>query len=290
MDLNLAGKTALITGASKGIGLSTARAFAREGCHLHLAARNGEALEAARREIAGATGVSVRTYAMDLGQSGSMIDLSAKVGQVDILINNAGDIPSGPLDALDMATVRSGFELKVFGYMELTKLCYAKMKAAGQGVIINDIGNSGENWDADYIAGSTGNASLMAFTRALGGVSLDDGIRVVGVNPGPVATDRMVKLMKRRALDALGDEGRWEELFDRYPRWPPRHPRRDRRPHAVPGLAARRLHHGYDRDHRWRHRGAGVDHQDFEEGVVELTSEKMVLWIDHRHIMDTRPE
>ena len=113
--------------------------------------------------------------------------------------------------------MRRGFELKVFGYMELTKLAYARMKRAGRGVIINDIGNSGENWDADYIAGSTGNASLMAFTRALGGVSLDDNIRVVGINPGPVATDRMVKLMKRRALDALGDEGRWEELFDRYP-------------------------------------------------------------------------
>ena len=91
------------------------------------------------------------------------------------------------------------------------------MKRAGAGVIINDIGNSGENWDANYIAGSTGNAALMAFTKALGGVSLDDGIRVVGVNPGPVATDRMVKMMKRRALDMLGDEGRWEELFDNYP-------------------------------------------------------------------------
>ena len=101
--------------------------------------------------------------------------------------------------------------------MELTKLCYADMKRRGAGVIINDIGNSGENWDADYIAGSTGNAALMAFTRALGGVSLDDGIRVVGVNPGPVATDRMVKLMKRRALDMFGDESRWEDLFEHYP-------------------------------------------------------------------------
>jgi NAD(P)-dependent dehydrogenase (short-subunit alcohol dehydrogenase family) len=217
MDLNLAGKTALITGASKGIGLSAARAFAAEGCHLHLAARDNEALAAAKIEIEGAEGVTVKTYAVDLGRAGSMVELGAAVGDVDILINNAGDIPSGPLEALDMAAVRKGFELKVFGYMELTKVCYARMKAAGRGVIINDIGNSGENWDADYIAGSTGNASLMAFTRALGGVSLDDGIRVVGVNPGPVATDRMVKLMKRRALDALGDEGRWEELFDRYP-------------------------------------------------------------------------
>ncbi len=63
----------------------------------------------------------------------------------------------------------------------------------------------------------TGNAAMMSFTKALGGASLDDGIRVVGVNPGPVATDRMIKLMKRRALDWYSDESRWQELYDKYP-------------------------------------------------------------------------
>lgn len=66
----------------------------------------------------------------------------------------------------------------------MCRVYYEKMKAAGGGVIINDIGNAGENYDPDYIAGTTGNASLMAFTRALGGRSLEDNIRVVGVNPG----------------------------------------------------------------------------------------------------------
>jgi NAD(P)-dependent dehydrogenase (short-subunit alcohol dehydrogenase family) len=91
------------------------------------------------------------------------------------------------------------------------------MAGRQRGVIINNIGNSGENWDARYIAGSTGNASLMAFTRALGGASLDDGVRVVGVNPGPVDTDRMIKIMKRRAIDWYGDESRWTELYAKYP-------------------------------------------------------------------------
>jgi len=217
MDLQLAGKTVLITGASKGIGLAAARAFAAEGCHLHLAARNGEALAVARAEIAAAHDVGVTIHASDLGAPAAMAALAEAVGDIDVLVNNAGDIPAGPIDALDMAAVRRGFDLKVLGYMELSKLFYARMKAQGHGVILNDIGNSGENWDADYIAGSTGNAALMAFTRALGGVSLDDGIRVVGINPGPVATDRMIKLMKRRALDTLGDAARWQELFAHYP-------------------------------------------------------------------------
>ena len=84
-------------------------------------------------------------------------------------------------------------------------------------VRLYDIGNAGERLDADYIAGTAGNAGLMAFTRALGGRSLDDGIRVVGVNPGPVETDRIVKLMKTRARDWYGDESRYRELMARFP-------------------------------------------------------------------------
>ncbi len=217
ITLDLTGQTALITGASQGIGLAAARVFAQAGCNLHLSARNEDALRTAQAELSAQHKVQVTVHPMDLAQPGAMRTLDAAVGDVDILINNAGDIPAGPIESLDFEVVRRGFALKVLGYMELSQLVYARMKRIGHGVIVNDIGNSGENWDANYIAGSTGNAAVMAFTKALGGVSLDDGIRVVGVNPGPVATDRMVKLMKRRAVDNWGDETRWEELFNQYP-------------------------------------------------------------------------
>jgi NAD(P)-dependent dehydrogenase (short-subunit alcohol dehydrogenase family) len=217
MNLQLEGKAVLVTGASKGIGLATARAFAAEGCHLHLAARSTGDLEANRERIVREFGVNVAIHPGDLADAKTVRSLGQTCGHVDVLINNAGDIPAGDLLSVDPAAWRRGWEVKVYGFIDLTRLIYPQMQSRGSGVIVNDIGNSGENWDANYIAGAAGNASLMAFTRALGGVSLDHGVRIVGVNPGPVATDRMVKMMKRRAADWYGDESRWEELYAKYP-------------------------------------------------------------------------
>jgi len=216
LKLDLTDKIALVTGASKGIGLAVAQVLAREGCDLHLAARNGLAMQTAKAEIEAETGRKVTVHALDLGTTEAMEKLAAAVGRVDILINNAGDIPAGSLEVVDDEALRRGFDLKVFGYITLARSFYRGMRGR-DGVIVNIIGNSGENWDASYFAGSTGNAALMAFTKALGGASLNEGVRVVGVNPGPVATDRMLKIMKRKAIDMLGAEDRWEELFDRYP-------------------------------------------------------------------------
>lgn len=217
MDLRLKGRSVLITGASKGIGLAAARAFATEGCDLHLAARSEEALRSVRDDLTRTHGVEVTVHVTDLKETANVVDLGRRCGSVDILVNNAGEIPSGPIESLTEDDWRRGYDLKLFGYITLTREIYATMKARGSGVIINDIGNSGENWDANYIAGSTANAALMAFTKALGGQSLDFGVRVVGVNPGPVETERMVKINKRRALDWYGDEARWTELREKYP-------------------------------------------------------------------------
>ncbi|CAN1547741.1 FabG Dehydrogenases with different specificities (related to short-chain alcohol dehydrogenases) [Burkholderiaceae bacterium] len=217
MDLQLRGKSVLITGASKGIGLATAESFAAEGCELHLTARSADALDAAKQNLSQKYGVTVHIYPLDLSQSENINVLANQAPNVDIVINNAGEVPSGPIESLSEDDWRRGYDLKLFGYIFLTREMYARMKARRSGVIINDIGNSGENWDANYIAGSTGNAALMAFTKALGGQSLDYGVRVVGVNPGPVETDRMIKINKRRALDLWGDESRHIELRAKYP-------------------------------------------------------------------------
>jgi NAD(P)-dependent dehydrogenase (short-subunit alcohol dehydrogenase family) len=192
----------LITGASQGIGAGLARAFAAEGCPVYLTARSVEKLDALKAEIEGAhTGASVTLIPGDLTLAGAAAELADTVGDVDILINNAGVIPSGSLFDIDEAKWRAGWELKVFGYINLCRLYYPRMKAAGGGVILNNIGNGGQVSDPRYMAGAVGNASLMMFTQALGGSSLDDNIRVVGINPGPVDTDRIYNMFLFLASD-----------------------------------------------------------------------------------------
>jgi NAD(P)-dependent dehydrogenase (short-subunit alcohol dehydrogenase family) len=225
MDLRLNGRTALITGASQGIGEGLAIGFAEEGVNVHLAARRGGILDDLAKRLSRQYGVAATPHAVDLTEKGASRRLADAVGDVDILVNNAGVIPGGDLFSFDAETWREGWELKVLGYIDMCRLYYPRMKAAGGGIIINNIGNAGERYDAAYIAGTTGNASLMAFTRALGGPSLDDNIRVVGVNPGPVDTDRIYKLLKHRAQDWFGDESRYPELLERYPLGRPAHVR-----------------------------------------------------------------
>ena len=225
MDLHLRGKRVLITGASKGIGAAAAEAFAEEGCDLRLAARNIDQMQALADRLRGSHQIDVQVHGVDLRNADTLAKLAADANDIDILVNNAGDIPGGSLDAVDEAKWRHAWELKVFGYINLTRMIYAQMKARGHGVIVNDIGAAGEKHDANYITGSTGNAALMAFTRALGGKSLKDNIRVVGINPGPVGTDRHVTLMKTRAATQLGDENRYKELQKGLPLNRPAHPR-----------------------------------------------------------------
>ncbi|HTW52773.1 MAG TPA: SDR family oxidoreductase [Stellaceae bacterium] len=213
MELGLRGKKALITGASKGIGRACAEMLAGEGCDVALVSRTAADLDTARREIAAKHNVGVRVFALDLSNGKNVDRLAAECADIDILVNNAGAIPGGNLDAITEDRWRAAWDLKVFGYVNMTRRFYAQMRERGHGVIVNVLGAAGENPDVNYIAGSSGNASLMAFTRAIGGAAPRDNLRVVGINPGPVLTERLITLTKTRARDVLGDESRWEELM-----------------------------------------------------------------------------
>jgi 3-oxoacyl-[acyl-carrier protein] reductase len=217
MDLKLTGRTALITGSSKGIGLAVAQWFAREGVHVCLVARSADALGKEAEMIAKTTPVKAQTLAADLADAAARERVYKTFPNVDILVNNAGAIPGGSIHDVDEPAWRTGFDLKVFGYVGLTRHYLKEMEKRRRGVIINIIGLGGERLDSSYIAGAMGNAGLMAFTRAIGSNSIDYGVRVVGVNPGPVLTDRVESLGRKRAAKLYGDESRWKESFAKMP-------------------------------------------------------------------------
>jgi NAD(P)-dependent dehydrogenase (short-subunit alcohol dehydrogenase family) len=216
MDLRMSGRTAVITGGSRGIGLATALVLAREGCHVRLVARSAEALREATAQVLAAGAPSCEHLALDLSDPAAAASIVQAFPQVDILVNNAGDIPGGSLFDVPEEKWRQSWDVKVYGYMSLTRAYYPQLSRV-QGVVVNIIGVAGEMLDADYIAGSVGNAALIAFTRAFGGASVKDGVRVVGINPGPVLTDRSIKLLKGRAVRRGGTEDGWKDLQAQYP-------------------------------------------------------------------------
>lgn len=215
MELGLRGKRALITGASKGIGYAVAEVFAEEGCDVDLAARDPAALEAAAQKIRSAHQVNVRVFPADLSKEADRARLVEACGDNDILVNNAGSNPAGALEDIDDATWRASWDLKVFGYINMTRAFYTRMKARRAGVIVNVIGTGGERTDANYILGASGNISLMGFTRALGGRSPDHNVRVVAVNPGLTETDRAVTMLQVWSRAQFGTPDRWREALEK---------------------------------------------------------------------------
>lgn len=217
MDLQLKGKSALITGASRGIGLAIANAMAAEGCNLHIAARDEALLKGHAERLMREHGVKVTVHRRDLSLTPEVEALGTACRDVDILVNNAGDIPTGTLQTLDSTTWRKAWDLKIFGYVDLSRIIYPRMCERGSGTIVNVVGAAGKHPNPNYIAGCMANIALNMFTQCLGGESMRYGVRVVAVNPGPTVSDRHLKHVKERAKRVLGDESRWQELHAKLP-------------------------------------------------------------------------
>ena len=224
MDLNLSGRSALITGGSKGIGFASAWSLAREGVNVHLASRTKADLEKAKADLTARFNVSVQIHPCDLSDGDAARALIDSCKDIDILVNNAGAIPGGDIQAIGEARWREAWDLKVFGYINTCRAALANMQARGKGVIINVIGAAGERPSPGYIAGAGGNAAIMAMTRAMGAGSSAYGIRVIGINPGMIETDRLVTLSRTVAEKQFGDAERWRETLDQaYPPGKPEH-------------------------------------------------------------------
>lgn len=211
MQLELEGKRVLITGGTAGIGLACAKGFADEGAEVVIVGSSDASAQRARQVLQDRH-ASIGIVVADLSNTEGRAAVADLLSKVDVLVNNAGAIPGGGLEAIDEARWRAAWDLKVHGYIETSRISLPAMMARGTGVIVNVIGIAAEMPRYDYLCGAAGNAALSAFTRAAGAHATSRGVRVVGVNPGPTETERLVKLYKARALQRIGDESRWQEM------------------------------------------------------------------------------
>ncbi|MDP3175868.1 MAG: SDR family oxidoreductase [Phenylobacterium sp.] len=205
MDLQLTGKRALVTGASRGIGKEIARALAAEGADVVVASRGLEALQAAAAEIAQATGRRVEPIAADTGDDASVLALvSAAVaafGGVDILVNNAAAVGGGGGSFPNMASDKliADLNVKVAGYMRTAQAAAPHMIAGGWGRIIN-IGGVAARMTYNPF-GSMRNAAISALSANLANELGPKGVTVNTVHPGFTMTERSSEAFEKRAIE-----------------------------------------------------------------------------------------
>ena len=205
MDLQLAGKTALVTGGSEGIGKGIARALAREGVDIAICARRREPLEGAAEEIARETGRRIVPIQADLTRDEDARNFIEEghraLGRVDIMVNNAGSAPGGVLEHLSEADWAQALQLKFMGYVRCLRYVLPIMVRQGGGRVVNLIGNDGVKPSYWEIAPGAANAAGQNLTLSLAGQYGKHGISFVAVNPGPVRTERWAGLVRAMARD-----------------------------------------------------------------------------------------
>lgn len=190
MDLQLTGKVAIVTGASKGIGRAIAQTLAAEGMRLVVAARTRAQLE----ELASPMGDRCLVQAVDLvnpdAPAGVVAAAVARFGQLDVLVNNAGSTKRGDFLTLTEPDWADGFSLKFFGAMRLSRAAWPHLQASS-GAIVNIVGIGGRTGSAEFAIGGSVNAALLNLTKVLADRGVRDGVRVNAINPGGIATDRL---------------------------------------------------------------------------------------------------
>jgi len=209
MDLGLKGKTALVTGGSKGIGRAVAQSLAAEGARVMICSRDAGILEQAGADIARATRSHVETVSADLSVPAEVVrvanDAMARLGRLDILVNNAGAIKGGDFLATPDEEWLTGWSLKLLGYIRMAREVLPHMQRRGSGRIINVVGAAARNPAVTYMMGGTANAALINFTKALSDLAVKSNVLVTGVSPGPVKTERWDSLMAQQAKAAGQD-------------------------------------------------------------------------------------
>jgi 3-oxoacyl-[acyl-carrier protein] reductase len=219
MDLELRGKVALVTGASRGIGRGICEGLAAEGCSLLLTGRDeAELAETAARVTR--LGGKAKSVGVDLRSEDAPPKLLAATreayGRLDILVNNAGTTKRGDFLQQPDSDWEEGFALKFFAHMRLTRAAWPMLcESKGSVVIIG--GTAGKQPTANSILGASVNGAINSFAQALAQIGNDAGVQVNVVSPGHVDTDRLQRridgMKKEFGLDEAGARERYRKML-----------------------------------------------------------------------------
>jgi 3-oxoacyl-[acyl-carrier protein] reductase len=225
MKMGLEGKTALVTGGSKGIGLETARLLAEEGANVMICARRESALREAREDIAGSTGKTIETHSLDVTDLAQIEELprvaKEKLGRVDILVNNAGTGTYKPFLEVTDEELQYGMAINFFAQFRICQRIIPIMIEQNGGAIVNVAGETGIMVTMPpFLSSCTGPAKSaeIRFSKILANEFGPHNIRVNCVVPGFVNTpERFAKWereLSKRNLDeaeAEAERKRWSE-------------------------------------------------------------------------------
>lgn len=234
MDLGIAGRVAIVTGASRGIGRAVAERLCREGASVALCARNRESLAEAQRALEAIDGGRVLAVEADLTEpaaAGRVVEATAAAwGRIDILVNNAGAARGIPFDELTQELWLENLQLKLFGYLRMARLVLPHLRRNAWGRIVNVAGLAGLQPSPLSMPIGLNNAGILNVMKALADGEAAHNILVTTVCPGPILTDRQTRLLqdvarsKGTSLEAAQSEatsaiplrrmGRPEEVAD----------------------------------------------------------------------------
>jgi len=199
VDFGIRGKSAIVTGGSKGIGYASARRLLEEGAKVTICARNADLLNKARDELAKVS-PDVQAVVADMVKKADIENLvrkaAEKFGPVQILFNNAGEMHTGHFDTMTEERLQLQLDTKLFGYMRAMRLVFPMMKEKGWGRIVNIIGGAGKQPEPVSLGSSITNAGLLALVKSLSQDWAQYGVLVNAVCPGYIETDNWSRNMQ----------------------------------------------------------------------------------------------
>ena len=262
MEVRLDGRSAIITGASMGLGLAMAKEFAASGADVAILARRPEVLEQAKQTVtAGAQGGRVATFVCDVSKADEIqktYDGVVKAfGKVDILINNAGQSMAMPSEQITDEIWHDDLELKLFAAIRLTRLVWPGMKQRKWGRIINVLNTGAKAPRANGAPTAVSRAAGMAFMKVLAGEGAPHGILVNGMLVGQIVPIRTPAAMRAKAPTCRSRNSR-ANMGANVPVGPHGQGGRIRCHGVLPVLRSRGLHHRHRDQHGRRRLARGL--------------------------------